>query len=122
MKKNLLSFAYTISIILIGTLLNSILYYFDITSDKINTILLYLIGIIAIFVGAIKSSKENNQKGIITGLIYFCIWFFIMILTSLIFFKINFHFKDFIYYLILLIFSLLGGIIGKNMQDKTDDI
>lgn len=120
MKKYLVPILYTLGIMLLGSFISSILYYFNITSDKFNTILLYLISIVAIFVGALKSGKSFDQKGIITGLIYFTIWLIIMILISLIFFKVDFGIKNIIYYAILLIFSMLGGIIGKNTKEETD--
>lgn len=120
MKKYLVPILYTLGIMLLGSFISSILYYFNITSDKFNTILLYLISIVAIFVGALKLGKSFNQKGIITGLIYFTIWLIIMILISLIFFKVDFGIKNIIYYAILLIFSMLGGIIGKNTKEETD--
>ncbi len=120
MKKYLVPILYTLGIMLLGSFISSILYYFNITSDKFNTILLYLISIVAIFVGALKLGKSFDQKGIITGLIYFTIWLIIMILISLIFFKVDFGIKNIIYYAILLIFSMLGGIIGKNTKEETD--
>lgn len=120
MKKYLVPILYTLGIMLLESFISSILYYFNITSDKFNTILLYLISIVAIFVGALKLGKSFDQKGIITGLIYFTIWLIIMIFISLIFFKVDFGIKNIIYYAILLIFSMLGGIIGKNTKEETD--
>ena len=120
MKKYLVPILYTLGIMLLGSFISSILYYFNITSDKFNTILLYLISIVAIFVGALKLGRSFDQKGMITGLIYFTIWLIIMILISLIFFKVDFGIKNIIYYAILLIFSMLGGIIGKNTKEETD--
>ncbi len=120
MKKYLLPILYSLGIMVIGCLITSVLYYFNITSDKINTILLYLISIVSIFVGALKLSQNLNQKGIITGLIYFTFWFVIMIFISLVIFKVNFKLSNFIYYAILLIFSMLGAIIGRNTKEETD--
>lgn len=120
MKKYIFPVLYSLGIILIGTLLSSTLYYFNITSDKVNTIILYLISIVAIFVGAFKLGKNLKQKGLITGLIYFAICFIIMLLLSLIAFKVSVGTKNIIYYLILLIFSMLGSVLGKNAQEETD--
>lgn len=122
MKKYLFPFLYTLGIILIGSILSSILYYFDITSDKINTIFLYSIGIIAIFTGALILGKKVKQKGIISGAIYFAIWFLIMIFLSLFIFKDKLSLNSIIYYLILFIFSIMGAVIGKNNQTETDTV
>ena len=119
MKKYLFAFAYSFLIILIGCLISSILYYFNITTDKINSILIYLNGIIAIFIGSFKLGKELKYKGIITGGLYFFILLIFFVITSLLIFKANYSINNIIFYLILFIFSLLGGIIGKNYQTKT---
>lgn len=119
-KKYLIPILYTLMIILIGSFLSSVLYYFNITSDKIDNILLYLISIVGIFTGSIFFSKEIKYKGIINGLIYFVVWFTIMLLSSLIIFKTTFKINSLIYYSIILIFSILGGIIGKNLKEEND--
>ena len=120
MKKYLFPFLYTLIIILAGSFFTSILYYFNITSDKFNTVLLYLISIISFFTGALFLGKNIKKKGIISGLIFFGICFLIMILSSLIIFKNNITFRNIIYYLILLVFSIMGSIIGKNTQTEID--
>lgn len=120
MKKYLIPCLYTLSILLLGSFLSSIIYYFNLTSDKFNTILLYLIGIMSIFVGSLKLSKNLNQKGIITGVIYFGVFVVIMIFTSVVIFKSELNIKSFIYYFVLLIFSMLGGVLGKNMQEEKE--
>ena len=118
--KVLSSYLYTIGIILIGSLITSVLYYFNITSDKLNMIFLYAVSILAIFIGSIKISKNLKYKGIINGIIYFLSWFIIMIFLSLVVFKNNFTFKNLIYYVVLIVFSIFGGILGKNIENEKD--
>ncbi len=122
MKKYLIPALYTFAIIVMGAFLSSILYYFNITSDKLNSILLYLIGIIGIFTGSVIFSKKIKYKGVVNGLIYFVAWFIIMMLLSLIIFKTSFKVSTMIYYMIMMIFSMLGGIIGKNLKEENDGI
>ena len=43
-----------------------------------------------------------------------------MVFLSNVIFKESFSIKNVIYYLVLLIFSILGGIIGKNMKEEID--
>lgn len=121
MKKYLNLIMYPIMIILIGVLISSILYYFNITTDKLNCIFLLITMVLAIFIGSIKFSKTVNYKGIINGLIYFIIWFIIMMILSLIFIRNNFTYKNIIYYIILLVFSIIGGILGKNLKEENSD-
>lgn len=120
MKKYFLPFCYTLLIILVGTLVSSFLYYFDIIGYKLNRVFLYLISIISIFTGCFKLCLKVKQKGYITGLIYFGICFIIMNIFSLLIFKNSFNLNSLIYYLILLSFSIIGGIIGKNKQKETN--
>ncbi len=120
MKKYLTPILYTLAFLVIGTFFTSILYYFNITSDKVNQILIYLIAIIAMFVGSMIFAKNNKYKGIISGLLYFVGWFVIMLIMSLLVFKSSFKISSLIYYGVLMIFSVLGGIIGKNYQEEND--
>lgn len=120
MKKYLFPVLYTLGIMLVGSLISSILYYLNITSDKLNTIFLYSTSILAIFIGALKLAKNVKYKGIVTGLIYFTCFFIVMVFLSLVIFKTNIEIKNIIFYFILLIFSLLGGILGKNTSEEAD--
>ncbi len=122
MKKYLYPVIYTVATITIGTFLLTILYFFNITSDKVNSILTYLVGIIAIFIGSFKLGSILKQKGIISGLIYFFLFFVVMFLTSLLIFNSKLGFNSFIYYIVLLLFSIFGGILGKNKQEEEADI
>lgn len=81
--------------------------------------LLYLISIIGFFIGSLKFSKESNLKGIINGLVYFTPMFLLMLILSLTIFKTKVNLNSTIYYFILLIFSTLGAIIGKNMKEES---
>mgnify|MGYP000005437820 FL=1 len=122
MKKYFLAFLYSFAILLIGSFITSILYYFNITGDKFNNILLYFISISSIFIGSTYFSKNMKYKGIINGIIYFLIWFIIMLFLSLVIFKAHFGIKNIIYYIVLLMFSLIAGILGKNLDDKNDEV
>ncbi len=122
MKKHIGAFLYSFTSLLIGSFIVSILYYFNITSDKFNNILLYFISISSIFIGSTYFSKNMKYKGLVNGIIYFLIWFIIMLFLSLIIFKTHFGIKNIIYYIILLIFSLIAGVLGKNLEDKSDEV
>ena len=122
MKKYLIPVMLNIGILLIGTLISSILYYFNLTSDKMNCIILYLISFSSIFIGSLMLAKGLKYKGLITGLFYFLFWFIISLFLSLVIFKTGFSIKNIIYYLVLLAFSLLGSVIGKNVQKGNDTI
>lgn len=122
MKKYLFPALISIGIILVGSLITSILYYFNITSDKINDILIYLIAITSLFTGSFCLGKNLKYKGIVSGIIYFIVFFITSIIISLLIFDFSFKASSLIFYLVLLIFSALGGIIGKNSQKENDVI
>ena len=109
---------YTFLIVVLGLIPISILYYYNVIDDNITNILLWIIFGIAIFIGSYKISTNMKYKGIINGLIYFVILMLLISIAS-IFIKVRFNYKIMIYYLVLAIFSIMGGIIGKNL--KTDD-
>lgn len=119
MKKYLISIFWSLLIIALGTIISSVLYYFNITSDKVNNVLLYLICFSAIIVGSYKIGKETSKKGMISGLIYASIFIILMMLFSVFIFK-NFHAAFLIYYLLIIAFSIIGTVTGKNKQKEKD--
>ena len=118
-KKIVKSILYTILITLISLVFTSILYYFNITNDKINSILIYLTSIASMFTGSLILSKHIKKRGITCGTLYFTGWFLLLILLSLIF-KADFNLSMFIYFIVLLLFSILGGIIGKSFIEENE--
>ena len=94
MKKYLIPVMLNIGILLIGTLISSILYYFNLTSDKMNCIILYLISFSSIFIGSLMLAKGLKYKGLITGLFYFLFWFIISLFLAFVIFKSEFNTKN----------------------------
>lgn len=119
MKNYLFSIFYSVIALLIGTLLISVLYYFNITTDKINNLLLYFISILCMFIGSFKFSSQSKFKGILNGLIYF-VPFLILSIIFIIVFKTKFSFGIIIYYIIILVFTILSAIISKNIKNDND--
>lgn len=115
------SVLYTVLIALISLIFTSVLYYFNVTSDKLNKILIYLSSIVSMFTGSLILSKYTKKRGITCGTLYFTGWFVILILLSLIF-RSDFNLSMFIYFIVLLIFSMLGGIIGKNFAEENNSV
>lgn len=122
MKKYLFLVLYSLSIIIIGCFLSSILYYFNITNDKINNLLICLTNIISLFIGSLYLSKNIKYKGLISGVIYFIIYVIPIILIKLIVLNTKISLNNILFYLILLIISEIGSIIGKNIKKENDAI
>ena len=86
---------------------------------KINTsrILIIIIGSILMLIVGFITGKSSNSKGYLNGLIISIISIIILILLSLIFsFKLNIN--SLIYYVILVISTTLGSMIGINIKSK----
>ena len=112
-KKNNLLIKYII-IIFVLSLLFTLLEYVGI-SYKFLTTTLFIINIILIFINSfkvgIRSKCSGYKSGILFGIKAITLLFLINIISLN---KISF--KCIIYYLILMLISIIGSIIGKNKQ------
>ena len=106
------SMIYTISAILIGTIIITILNYFNILNGIPLKIIMLLIPIVGIFIGSFMIGKISNKKGYIEGLKYGGIWIFLLLIINLII--KNFNITSIVYYIILLLISIASGILGIN--------
>ena len=118
MKKYILPVLYTVLALFIFSLLITILSYFDITNENINKILTFISGLVAIFIGSFKFSKENNLKPVISSLLFYGIFILVIAIINIISIK-NININITIYYISLLISSLIAGYIGnKRKREK----
>ncbi len=89
-------------------------------SSAISTIILLIVNILCFMLFGLKMGLNSNKKGLIIGLIVglslSCITFFL----SVIFYGFSLRINTILYYTILIISSIFGGIIGKNYQSKTN--
>lgn len=97
------------------TFIMSLLNLIGINSG-ITTIIMLACNLILFFTlnyfNAFKSKKRGFLEGIILGLTFI----FLMIIIKLILFNASFGISTFIYYLILFITSILGGMFGVNKK------
>lgn len=108
------SITWSLSIILVSTIIITIFNYFNILSGTILKIFEIIIPIIAIFIGSYLIGKSSVKKGYIEGLKYGGIWILILLLCNLI--TKNTALGDFIYFLILLLASVGASMIGINRK------
>ena len=115
MLKNVLISSF---ILIISLLIISVLSYFNIISGNTVMILELIICFTVIFITAIKQGQKSQKygflEGIETGLVF-------IILYLIINFAIYncFKLKNFIYYLIILTISTLGGMIGITQKKSS---
>ena len=87
------------------------LSYFNIINDKILSIVQIIIMIAIMFIGGFLTVTKVNSKGYKEGFIIGLIFITILLLLNIIFIH-NFEFKNILYFIILLICSSIGGIVG----------
>ena len=106
-------------IILISlTLITTILYYFNILSNGINNTFKIIIFITTFLLSGIYISKHSNKKFYLEGIKIAFINIGLFVILNFIF-KNGFNLKQIIYYLILIIITTLGSIIGgANKKNK----
>jgi putative membrane protein (TIGR04086 family) len=115
-KYGMLTIKFLITFI-IGIFILSIFYYL-----LFNSKVTYIIGIIYFsiiyIIFSFKEAKKSNNKGIVVGTKTGLFLIFITILFNIIFYKTSFKLTRLIYYLILLLSSILGAIIGVNTKKE----
>ncbi len=103
--------------IIVIALITSFINLTGIESITINKLSIILTAI-SFFIIAILASHKTKERGIILGLKLGISFVILLILINLILFKSPFNIDRLIYYMILIISSLLGGSIGKNIKFK----
>lgn len=117
LKKYGLRILYTIISILLTLLLITTLYYFNIIGQNTYKVLKIIIILLNIFISSFILGKKAENKGYLEGIklafIIIPIFLILTILTDEIF-KIRY----FLYYTIILITSITGGMIGINKKKE----
>ena len=97
-------------------LISSIFYYFDLLSNDTFRYLKLIILIISCFLGVFKIGKLSFQKGYLNGIILGSIIVLLFFLITLI--TKNFKLYNIIYYLIIIIVTTIGSILGINKKNQ----
>lgn len=114
--KYLKSLLYVFIPMLVFSIITSILYYFNITSSSLNNYLKLFSIAISIFIGGIYIGTKADNKGWLEGIKIGLIVIFLVFVISYLAFDNSIDVKDFIYYSILLVSSILGSMIGINKK------
>ncbi len=120
LKKIIKSLGFSIGILLGLTLIITILNYIGIIGTTIVDAFSYITPFIALFIGGLLLGKESNNKGWLEGIKYGLICIVIFFIFNFLAFNQIFNTKSIILYIVTLIASILGGMIGINMK-KNDD-
>jgi len=98
---------------IITLLILNTLSYFDIIKN--TKIFKLIIPCITVLIGSYKFGKLNKFRGYLSGF-YLGLSFIIFTLIINLLFYQSFSLKLLIYYLIITLFSILGGMIGKTKK------
>lgn len=118
MKKtlNYLKFVSIFLIIeLMLTFIMSLLNLLGVNSG-ITTIILFICNILLFFILNFINAHNHKKKGFLEGIILGLIFIVLMILIKILLFDASFKIATFIYYIILFITSILGGMFGVNKK------
>ncbi|MBQ2946293.1 MAG: TIGR04086 family membrane protein [Bacilli bacterium] len=117
--KNLgISFLYIIGFILVLTFITTLLSYFNVLNDKVTSIIKIIIPIISMFVGGFYIGKRSLKKGFLEGLKLGSIFSIVLIIFNYLGLNNSFKFKYLLFYIILIISSILGSMIGINKKKQ----
>ena len=116
--KNLAKIVGITILMLLGiSFLNTILYYFDIISSSVSSVIKLITPLISFFLGSYLLGKKAEKKGFLEGLklggILILFFLIVSILT-----KHNFSIKMMFYYFILLFTASVGGMAGINRKKE----
>lgn len=94
----------------------TLLNYYNIINESILSILQIVIPTIWLFVGGFLIGRSSNDKGYLEGIKFGSIAVILFLLISLLGIGAKFEIKSIIYYLILIVSSMIGSIIGINKK------
>lgn len=99
------------------TFVTSILNLLGINSG-ITTIILLIFNSILFFVLSYINAYIQQKKGFLEGIIMGLIFIIVMLLIKIILFNSGYGLSTLIYYIVLFISSILGGMIGVNKKSE----
>ena len=101
-------------------LLITLFNYIGLIGLKIVTVFSYITPFIAMFVGSLLLGKTSNNKGWLEGIKYGLICVVIFFIFNYLAFDSGFNISNIILYIITLVSSVFGGMIGINLKKDND--
>ncbi|MBQ7031085.1 MAG: TIGR04086 family membrane protein [Bacilli bacterium] len=97
------------------TFIISLLNLFGLNSG-ITSIIMLISNVVLFFILNYINAFKLKKKGFLEGILLGLIFIILMILIKVILFNSSFRLSTFIYYLILFVTSVLGGMFGVNKK------
>lgn len=102
--------------LVVTTLVLTVFNYFYILPSGILKILNIVVMFLGLFVGGFLTGRVANKKGYLEGIKFGGIMIVIILLLNLLVFKNKFNLLNILYYLLLLVTSSFGGIVGISKR------
>ncbi|MBO5414861.1 MAG: TIGR04086 family membrane protein [Bacilli bacterium] len=106
----------TLIIILLGLLLISTLYYFDIISSNVVSYIRIIFIMLVMFIMSYILGKNTEKNGYLAGIKYGLMNIGLFLILGLLFFRDGLQLRLILYDFILLFTSVLGSMIGINKK------
>lgn len=117
LKKYLIHFSITFFSIFLFLIITTTLYYFNIISPKIYNIIKLITFLLSIFINSLILGKNTSSKGYLEGLKLSLFLIFLFLIITLI--TKSFAIKHLLYYLIIIITSVFGGMVGISNKKES---
>lgn len=119
-KNYLIAIGYFLLVVAVFAIILTIFNYYDIVTNKLFKVIKVLIPSLALFIGGYKVGNNANKKGYIEGIKLSLIVIVILFIFSYLGFNASFSISLILYYIILIISSMLGAMIGINKKITSD--
>ena len=119
-KNYLIAIGYFLLVVVIFAIVLTIFNYYDIVTNKLFKVIKVLIPSFALFIGGYKVGNSANKKGYIEGIKLSLIVIVLLFMFSYLGFNASFNISLILYYIILIISSMLGAMIGINKKITSD--
>lgn len=119
-KNYLIAIGYFLLVVAVFAIILTIFNYYDIVTNKLFKVIKVLIPSLALFIGGYKVGNNANKKGYIEGIKLSLIVIVILFMFSYLGFNASFSISLILYYIILIISSMLGAMIGINKKITSD--
>lgn len=118
--KNLKKYGFTslffLGFILLFSLLLTTFNYFDILHFKLTNTFIFIGMILILFIIGFEYGKKALKQGFLEGLKIGLWLILILIFINIVFYHVSFSFERIIYYMVLILSSTLGSMVGINKK------
>ena len=119
-KNYLIAIGYFLLVVAVFAIILTIFNYYDIVTNKLFKVIKVLIPSLALFIGGYKVGNNANKKGYIEGIKLSLIVIVLLFMFSYLGFNASFSISLILYYIIIIISSMLGAMIGIYKKITSD--